>query len=134
MSDITVAVQIAAEAHRGQKDKSGQPYILHPMRVMASLSNEEDQIVGALHDVIEDSHFDYCDIAMAGFGHNITTALRSLTRIEGESYADFILRCKANPIARRVKISDIRDNLRPGASHLRDRYEAALKVLTEEIE
>ena len=52
---LETAIQIAAEAHAGQKQKNGQPYILHPLRVMARVSTEEEQIVAVLHDVLEDN-------------------------------------------------------------------------------
>jgi (p)ppGpp synthase/HD superfamily hydrolase len=89
------------------------------------------RITAVLHDVVEDGDFGLGDI-LALFGEETRSAVDALTRRGGESYEDFIARCKTNHIARHVKIADIRDNLRPGAPHLRDRYEAALMALTEE--
>lgn len=66
------------------------------------------------------------------FGEDIALAIRALTRGAHETYSDFILRAKANPIARRVKIADIKENMRPGAEHLLPRYKAALEVLLSE--
>ncbi|MBB6299879.1 HD domain-containing protein [Rhizobium leucaenae] len=133
MSDLRTAIQMAAELHHGQVDKSGQPYILHPLRVMLSLSGEVDQIVGVLHDVVEDCECDLTDLAMAGFAPEVTYAVGALTRRKHEPYEAFIERAKANPISRRVKIADIKDNLRPGAAHLREKYERALAELEETV-
>lgn len=114
MSDLTIAIRIAAELHRGQVDKAGLPYILHPLRVMLSMDDDLRRIVAVLHDVAEDSEDGW-------------------RALHDETYEDFILRVSRNPLARQVKIADIRDNLRPGAESLRPRYEAALKVLEGEM-
>jgi len=129
MSDLNRAIEVAAEAHFSQYDKNGEPYILHPLRVMLAQNDEVSRIVGVLHDVVEDSATVGGGDILALFGGSIHEAVMALTRTDGESYEDFILRAKANPIARRVKIADIKDNLRPGAEHLRPRYERALAVL-----
>jgi len=104
------AIVIAAEAHAGQADKGGQPYILHPLRVMLSLGAEEERIVAVLHDVVEDSDWTFEGLADAGFSPAVIAALRCLTKAEGEAYDAFIQRAKANAIARRVKLADIADN------------------------
>lgn len=127
MSGLEQAIAIAVSAHAGQRDKNGEPYILHPLRVMLSLSDETDRIVGVLHDVLEDSNLE-AEIVDQGFSQEIIAALVAVTRSGGERYKDFITRAKQNDIARRVKIADIKDNLRPGAEHLRERY---LKALAE---
>lgn len=129
MSDLDMAIEVAVDAHRNQYDKNGQPYILHHLRVMLSQDDDVSRIVAVLHDVVEDSTTVGGGDILALFGGSIHEAVTALTRYEGESYEDFIVRAKANPIARRVKIADIKDNLRPGAEHLRPRYERALAVL-----
>jgi len=128
MTDLEHAIDMAVNLHAGQVDKSGQPYILHPLRVMLSLEGEVDMIVGILHDVVEDCGVGHGDI-LALFGEDVWSAVIALTRDEDESYEDFIRRAKANEIARRVKIADILDNMRPGAEHLLPRYEKALAIL-----
>lgn len=129
MSDLSRAIEVAVDAHWNQTDKTGQPYILHPLRVMLAQDDDVSRIVAVLHDVVEDcTSVGHGDI-LALFGASIHDAVHALTRQDGESYEDLILRAKANPIARRVKIADVKDNLRPGAEHLRGRYEAALAVL-----
>lgn len=128
MTDLERAIKMAVELHAGQVDKAGQPYILHPIRVMLALDDDTDRIVGVLHDVVED-----CGVGCANifelFGDEVWAALMAVSRDDGESYENFIKRAKENPIARRVKIADIKDNLRPGAEHLKSRYERALSVL-----
>lgn len=127
MTDLDRAIIMATEAHRRQVDKTGQPYILHPLRVMLAVG-EEARIAAVLHDVVEDGDVGHGDI-LALFGNEVHDAVFALTRQDGETYEDFILRAKANPIAREVKIADVMDNMRPGAEHLRPRYEKAIAVL-----
>ena len=140
------AIRVAVDAHAGQLDKAGKPYILHPLRVMLALSTDEERIVGVLHDVIEDSQ-DRADgwtlarLRAEGFSADVIEALDSVTRrtIEGamEDYFDFVRRAGANPIGRRVKIADLRDNSDPSripaptaADHARlEKYRRALELL-----
>ncbi len=123
--------------HRGQLDKAGQPYILHPLRVLLRMKSAEDRIVAVLHDVIEDSEHTLETLREMGFPETLVAALDCLTRRDAESYPDFIARAKQNPIARRVKIADLEDNLdvrrlrsvgERDAERL-DRYLAALAAL-----
>lgn len=125
---LSKAIALAAEAHDGQTDKSGVAYIFHPVRVASTFSDETLQTIAVLHDVVEDTAVTLVDLDMQ-FPQGVVNAVDALTRRDGETYPDFILRVSRNPLARKVKIADIRDNLRPGAEHLRARYEAALAVL-----
>lgn len=136
MTLLEKAIEIALDGHRGQVDKSGEPYILHPLRVMGAFRDETHRIVGVLHDVLEDTRYGLDDLAANGFSGEICTALVALTRRPEESYEDFVARAAANAISARVKIADIRDNLSrienlPEAEQQRlgRRYEAALRVL-----
>lgn len=104
------AIAIAAEAHAGQVDKGGAPYILHPLRVMLAMSEPRERIVAVLHDVVEDSDWTFEGLAEAGFSPAVIAALKALTKTDGEAYDAFIQRAKANPIARQVKLADIADN------------------------
>ncbi|TAA63583.1 HD domain-containing protein [Shinella sp. JR1-6] len=126
------AITMAALAHEGQTDKSGAPYIFHPIRVASTFSDDFLQTIAVLHDVVEDTSITLSDLD-AHFPQGVVNAVDALTRREGETYEDFIQRVSRNPSARKVKIADLRDNLRPGAPHLTTRYEKALRVL-EEIE
>ena len=105
------AMQIAIKVHNGQVDKGGNDYINHPIRVSENCSLDEEKIVALLHDTIEDGDITADYLIMQGFPHDIVDAVLSVSRNKDEGYFDFILRCKANPIGRRVKISDLKDNM-----------------------
>lgn len=111
--NLAKAIEIAASAHRNQVDKGGNPYILHPIRVMMSLNSEDEKIVGVLHDVVEDSdEWDFEHLKEEGFKEHILSALKSVTKVsDTEDYETFIERATRNQIGRNVKIADIRDNL-----------------------
>src|SRR5258708_25482609 len=111
MRTLERAIAIAAEAHSGVLDKGGAPYILHPLRMMLSLSTVEERIVAVLHDVCEDCPGWTLDRLRAeGFSEHIITALDAVTKREGEDYEDFARRAAANPIGRNVKLADLADN------------------------
>lgn len=131
------AIALAATAHGGQTDRAGEPYILHPIRVMLACSTLETRIAAVLHDVVEDTALTFSDLWRAGIPTNVVEAVEALSRREGEDYFAFVERARANPIARFVKMADLRDNylnperaasLRP---ELRERYEKAWRILTE---
>ena len=106
------AIAIAAEAHADQVDKGGHPYILHPLRVMMAVEDPTDRIVAVLHDVVEDGdEWTFSRLAEAGFSVEVLEAVNALTRQPGETYAAFIQRLSTNPIARRVKLADLADNM-----------------------
>jgi (p)ppGpp synthase/HD superfamily hydrolase len=105
------AIRLALDAHRGQKDRYGAAYILHPLRMMNRLTAEPDRITAVLHDVVEDSTTTLDDLRKLGFGEEIVTAVDCLTRRSGEHYEAYVERCKGNAIARRVKVADLEDNL-----------------------
>jgi (p)ppGpp synthase/HD superfamily hydrolase len=104
-------ILLAAQAHRGQKDKAGAPYILHPLRMMLRMDTEEEMMVAVLHDVIEDSLYTLSDLEQAGYPRAVLEAVDCLTRQQDESYDEFIERIKPNPLARRVKLADLEDNM-----------------------
>jgi len=107
------AIEIATSAHKGTLDKGGNPYILHPLRVMLSLKSEAEKIVGVLHDVIEDCpDWTFERQQKEGFSAELLDSLRSVTKNDDdENYEEFVKRAKANPIGRNVKIADLVDNL-----------------------
>jgi (p)ppGpp synthase/HD superfamily hydrolase len=111
MPTLEDAILLAAEAHRGQSEKAGNPYILHPLRVMFRLESENDRIVGVLHDVIEDTRFTLIDLRAMGYPEPLLQALDCLTRRETETYEEFITRVRTNPLASRVKLADLEDNM-----------------------
>jgi len=105
------AIAIAVDAHRGQKDRYGAPYILHPLRVMAKVSSTTEKIIAVLHDVVEDTDWTFADLEREGFPVPVLHALESLTKREGEAYDDFVQRSAANALARRIKLGDLDDNM-----------------------
>ncbi|ANF96092.1 HD domain-containing protein [Paenibacillus bovis] len=113
MSNLERAIILATRAHAGQIDRSGQPYILHPLRVMLKMSSEEARIVAVLHDVLEDTDVTAHDLAAEGFSEEIVEAVQAMSRQEDEDYEDFVLRAKQNSLARTVKMADIEDNMDP---------------------
>jgi len=111
MNLLEKAILIAVQAHQGQVDKAGAPYILHPLRVMLKLNSEIEMITGVLHDVVEDTSWTLENLRQEGFPDGILEAIDCLTRREGEDYNDFIERVADNSLARMVKLADLEDNL-----------------------
>lgn len=105
------AIVIATNAHQGQIDKAGQPYILHPLRVMFSRTSETERICAVLHDVIEDTDITLDYLRNEGFSEDVLSALDALTRRNNESYDEFISRIVNNKIACYVKLADLCDNM-----------------------
>ena len=90
---------------------SSDLYVLHPLRVMLGVKTEAERIVAVLHDVVEDCEgWSFDRLIGEGFAPEIIDGLKSVTNIEGEAYEDFVKRAAANPIGRRVKLSDLTDN------------------------
>ena len=108
---IERALQIALWAHRGQVDKAGQAYILHPLRIMLRLGGESEKVTALLHDVVEDSDITMEHLRGLGFADEVLTALDCLTKRDRELYDDFIGRVLGNALAVKVKIEDIKDNM-----------------------
>ena len=144
MATIEKAIEIAAQAHAGVTDKHGNPYLLHPLRVMMDVTGAMTQMVAVLHDVVEDTSISLADIEAAGFDARVVHALGLVTHSQNQSYADYVIACKQNEIARQVKMSDLRDNtslarllLRPSrlntdASRIQ-RYLLSYQFLTDTI-
>lgn len=139
MTLIDKSLAIALRAHTGVVDKAGRAYILHPIRIMTKMTTDIEMSVALLHDVIEDSDITAADLLNEGIPDEVVTAVLCLTKQADEAYQDFILRAKQNPIARKVKIADIEDNLNVlRISNLTDKdlariakYHAAWHILNE---
>jgi len=110
MATLERAIEIAAKAHAGQMDKAGQPYVLHPLRMMLAVATPEARIAAVLHDVVEDTAVTLKELEGEGFTAEVLEAVEALTKREGEDYEAFIRRVAPNPIAREVKLADLRDN------------------------
>lgn len=107
---ITKAIGIAMDAHKGQVDKAGQPYILHPLTVAMSQETEAGFITALLHDVVEDSDYTFADLETQGFSDEIIDALRLLTHDKSVEYGEYIAGISGNPLAVSVKIADLKHN------------------------
>jgi len=139
MPTLEDAIALAVEAHRGQRDKAGQAYILHPLRVMMRLETEPERMAAILHDVVEDTPYTLERLRELGYPQEVLGALDCLTKREGESYEAFIERVRPHPLARRVKLADLEDNMDvrrllavgPRESERLARYRAAWARLKE---
>jgi len=104
------ALRIAVEAHRGQRDKSGRPYIFHPLHLAQRAANNDERCAALLHDVLEDTSVTVDDLRRAGFGEAVLRAVVALTRPESETYEAFIERVARDRLASRVKLLDLAHN------------------------
>ncbi|MFP2962710.1 GTP pyrophosphokinase [Myxococcus sp. 1LA] len=111
MPALEDAIALAVAAHHGQRDKAGQTYILHPLRVMMRLDTDEERTVAILHDVVEDTPYTLERLRELGYPEAVLAALDALTRREDETYEAFIERLRPLPLARRVKLADLEDNM-----------------------
>ncbi len=111
MHDLERAIEIAVDAHAGQTDKAGEPYIRHPLRVMRAMDTDTERVVAVLHDVVEDSPYTLEHI-QGRFGADVRDAVDCLTRREDEDYVEeFVARAAEDDTARAVKRADIEDNM-----------------------
>lgn len=112
LSKLSQALLLAVKGHAGQVDKAGEPYILHPLRVMLGCKSEQERIVAVLHDVVEDCEIPVEQIEKQ-FGREVAEAVGALSRNNGEAYEAFIERCGQNRLACAVKLGDLADNMHP---------------------
>ncbi len=130
MTTLEKALRIAINAHKGQKDKSGADYIFHPIRVMERGDTEIEKICGLLHDVVEDSDLTFEGLKNEGFSDEVISVLKCLTKTsENEDYDNFIDRVIQNPIAIKVKINDLLDNM--DVTRLKELNEGDMKRLNK---
>jgi (p)ppGpp synthase/HD superfamily hydrolase len=106
------AMIIAYNAHNGQEDKSGVPYIFHPIHLAEQMETEEECLVALLHDVIEDTWVTIEQL-QAEFSETVVEAVKLLTRDKSVDYMDYIRKIKPNPLARKVKLADLHHNSDP---------------------
>ena len=134
------AMKLCYEAHRGQVDKSGVPYVFHPMHVAEQMTGETETVVALLHDVVEDTSYTLDDIRELGFGEDVVGALSLLTHRKDEPYLEYAARIKNDPVARAVKLADLRHNSDLTRLDVVDdwalarvrKYAAAIRLLTDE--
>ena len=125
--------------HKGQKDKAGKPYFLHPLHVSLRCKGSDARLAGLLHDVLEDTDTDAHDLIRKGFSKRVVDAVQCLTKPDGADYFDYVRKVKENPIAAQVKKNDLKHNMDlkriPKVTQKdRDRvlkYQKALEILEE---
>lgn len=131
-----IALRIAVEAHMGQRDKNGMPYILHPLAVASKVDGLELKTIAILHDTIEDTDVTADFLLERGIPKDIVEVVELLTKPKNEQYESYLRRVKENPKAKAVKLADLAHNTDPsrvsGLNELRRaKYELAKKVLAE---
>ena len=104
------AMKLCFTAHKDQTDKSGLPYVFHPFHLAEQMRDELTTVVALLHDVVEDTAYTFQDLREMGFPAAVLEALALLTHDNGTPYLDYVARLKSNPIARAVKLADLRHN------------------------
>ncbi|MGM9669850.1 MAG: HD domain-containing protein [Faecousia sp.] len=104
------AMKLCFSAHRDQVDKSGLPYVFHPFHLAEEMEDEDTTIVALLHDVVEDTEVTFADLAQMGFSQQVIGAIQAMTHAKGVPYLEYVAQMKGNPIARRVKLADLRHN------------------------
>ena len=107
---LELALSIATEAHRGQFDKVGIDYIEHPIFIASQVDSEEEKAVALLHDVIEDSPVTAEELLNAGLPETVVTAVQILSKKKGQDYQTYLKTVKSNPLARAVKLADLKHN------------------------
>ena len=136
------AMRIAYDAHHGQVDQGGDPYIFHPLHLAEQMKDEFSVCVALLHDVVEDTSATIKDLE-SEFPKEVTDAVRLLTHDEGVSYLEYVKGIKDNPIAKAVKLADLEHNSdetrlagckqvsEEKKAKWRDKYAKAKAILTE---
>ena len=133
------AMRIAYEAHHGQVDKSGIPYIFHPIHLAEQMTDELTTVCALLHDVVEDSDYTFADLEAMEFPHRVIEVLALLTHEDGVAYMDYVRKIATDPVAKQVKIADLQHNsdltrldvVDEKALARAEKYALALKILTE---
>lgn len=133
------AMKLCFEAHKKQVDKSGMPYVFHPFHLAEQMENETATVVALLHDVVEDTDYTLDDLTQMGFDEPVISALKLMTHDDNVPYMEYIMKIKPNPIARAVKLADLRHNsdlsrldiVDEKAIKRREKYLAAIRLLTD---
>ena len=133
------ALKLSFAAHKDQLDKSGMPYVYHPFHVAEQMETEETVAVALLHDVVEDTEYTLGDLKSMGFPDSVTEALALMTHDDSVPYLDYVAKLKDNPIARAVKLADLRhnsdlsrlDKVDEKALERVEKYRKAIELLTQ---
>ncbi len=139
-TDLTKkALKLSFEAHKNQVDKSGMPYVYHPFHLAEQMETEETVIVALLHDVVEDTDYTLEDIRAMGFPDSVVEALALMTHDKSVPYMGYVAKIKENPIAKEVKLADLKHNsdlsrldiIDEKALKRVEKYAAAMRILSE---
>lgn len=135
------ALKLCFEAHKEQTDKTGMPYVFHPFHLAEQMTDELSTVCALLHDVVEDTDCTFDDLRGMGFPEEVIAALKLLTHEDGVPYMDYVVEIAENPIAKAVKIADLRHNsdlsrmdeseIDEWAIKRTEKYKAALRLLGE---
>lgn len=131
------ALKLCFEAHKEQIDKSGMPYVFHPFHLAEQMQDEESTIVALLHDVVEDTDYTLDDLSKMGIDDSVVAAINLMTHEDGVPYMDYVEQIKTNPIAKTVKLADLRHNsdmtrldvVTPRDQERAEKYLAAINLL-----
>ena len=104
------ALKLCFETHRDQTDKSGMPYVFHPFHLAEQMTDEKTTVVALLHDVIEDTEYTIDDLKNMDFSEDVLSAIALMTHDDSVPYMEYVALIKANPIAKTVKLADLRHN------------------------
>jgi (p)ppGpp synthase/HD superfamily hydrolase len=134
-----MALKLCFEAHKEQVDKSGMPYVFHPFHLAEQMNTEETTIVALLHDLVEDTDYTIEDLVDMGFDKSITDAIALMTHADNVAYMDYVRAIKDNPIAKTVKLADLKHNsdltrleiVDEKALSRREKYLKAIAILQE---
>ena len=134
-----MALKLCFEAHKDQRDKNGMPYVFHPFHLAEQMITEETTIVALLHDLIEDTDYTIENLIDMGFDKSVTDAISLMTHVDGVDYMDYVRQIKENPIAKAVKLADLRHNsditrldvIDEKALTRREKYLKAMELLEE---
>ena len=134
-----MALKLCFEAHKEQVDKSGIPYVFHPFHLAEQMQTEETTVVALLHDLVEDTPYTIEDLKGMGFDENITDAIALMTHADDVDYMDYVREIKKNPIAKAVKLADLKhnsdltrlDTIDEKALSRREKYLKAMALLEE---
>ena len=133
------AMKLCFQAHKDQTDKSGIPYVFHPIHLAEQMKDEDTTVVALLHDVVEDTTYTPEDLAAMGFNDRVIAAIRLMTHDENIPYMEYIAKIKENPIAKAVKLADLAhnsdttrlDTVDAKAAARVEKYAKAIRLLNE---
>ena len=133
------AMKLCFAAHRDQTDKSGMPYVFHPFHLAEQMTDELTTVTALLHDVVEDTTYTLDDLRGMGFPDEVIGALTLLTHDPSVPYLDYVARIRSDPVAKAVKLADLRHNSdltrldHPSEKDLArvEKYRKAIRLLEE---